>query len=599
MPEPTAEPPEKPRPPEGSFSLCSGRYRIVRKIAQGGMASVHLAWDCQQEVWRAVKILLPEFAEREALRVRFAREAQTMAAIGHDNVLRIHDAGVDGDAAYMVMEYAEGGCVTDWIRRHGAMPPRLATEVALQLCQGLAAAHAQGIIHRDVKPENLLLDAMGNCKVADFGIAQVGEEAGQLTRTGASMGTVGYMAPEQHESAKHIDERADVYSVAATLFTLVTGKPSAHLFMASEEEFGDAPAPLVDFIRRGSQYRRDARYPTVDHAASALLAALGQLPEPPLTTPPLASRMAVPLASEVVPPPLPPKVPWFRVGPGLPGAQLTSSTSALPARPRVEAAPAGTHGPPPLAPADEREGERLRCRSCNGERFTDVPGKARTFQCVECGAHITARGKKLSKAVASSPDTRDQVHEGGPKGPTNRPHTPDSATSQGTMNPPAVFQLTPPQLAAAVVAVGVVTAVIALGILALVGIRAVGDGVEAVAIREAALHDRLVERADLLGHIEALGGEVDELRRLQGQLADPAVSADAQRRMIPLLEAQMLAVRRNPRSVPGLQAHLGSIDAGLRDLRADVGALQGARAELERARSSPAGTLARGLQLTE
>ena len=121
-----------PRGLTGAFTLAHGRYRIVRAIAEGGTASVHLGYDTDAEVWRAVKILLPEFARRPALRHRFEVEGRTMMSLQHPNVIEVTDAGVDEDAAYMVMEFAEGGCLTDWVDKHGAMPPRVTATSARQ-----------------------------------------------------------------------------------------------------------------------------------------------------------------------------------------------------------------------------------------------------------------------------------------------------------------------------------------------------------------------------------------------------------------------------------------------------------------------------------
>jgi len=274
------------RPPSGQTLLADGRYILVRKVAEGGTASVHLGYDTWTDQWRAVKTLLPEYAKRPALRHRFECEAATMKSLSHTNIIAVYDAGTDDEKAWMVMEFAEGGSVIDWVEQNGAMPPRMASQVVLQLCEGIVAAHEDGVIHRDIKPQNLLVDREGVCKVTDFGIAQVVQEA-RMTMTGTVMGTIGYMAPEQHESAKHADERADVYSIAATYYTLVRGEAATHLFMADGDEFLGLPDGIADIIRKGSQYRRDARYPDVRAMANALAEVLAELPMDPADTPPL------------------------------------------------------------------------------------------------------------------------------------------------------------------------------------------------------------------------------------------------------------------------------------------------------------------------
>ena len=293
--------PDPALPPRST--LAGGRDVIVRPIAEGGTAGVCLGWDSWMHEWRAIKTLLPEYAARPSLRHRFEVEARTMSMLDAPQIVRVYDAGIDDDVAYMVMEFAEGGSVVDWIERYGPMPPRMAAEVTIALCEGIAVAHDQGIIHRDVKPQNLLIASDGTCKVTDFGIAQV-VESERVTMTGMVMGTIGYMAPEQHESAKHTDERADIYSVAATLFTLAKGEPATHLFMADDKDFDGIPGPLAAIIRKGAQYRRDARHGSVREMADELRACLDELPANPAGTPPLLA--ARPFHLSELSPPTPP-----------------------------------------------------------------------------------------------------------------------------------------------------------------------------------------------------------------------------------------------------------------------------------------------------
>ena len=317
-------------------TLLAGRYVLVRPIAEGGTAVVHLGWDSWDHAWRAVKTLLPEYSSRASLRHRFEVEARTMSMLDHASIVKVYDAGIDDDTAYMVMEFAEGGSVVDWVERYGPMPPRMAVEVALALCAGVGAAHEQGIIHRDVKPQNLLIATDGTCKVTDFGIAQVVEDT-RVTMTGTVMGTIGYMAPEQHESAKHTDERADIYSVAATLFTVAKGEAATHLFMADDKDFEGLPESLVEVIRKGAQYRRDARYQSIPEMVAALEEIFDDLPANPRGTPGLLA--ARPLILADVPPP------------------TTGTATPVPERADVagsidELAPSmGSLEPPPMPPA--------------------------------------------------------------------------------------------------------------------------------------------------------------------------------------------------------------------------------------------------------
>jgi len=293
---------QSPAPPaiEGARSLQHGHYVLVRKIAEGGTAEVHLGYDAWSSEWRAIKTLLPDYSKRPALRHRFEREAETMKALSHPNIIRVFDAGSDGEVAWLVMEYAEGGSIIEWVERHGPMPPQRAVTVVLELCAGIQYAHQEGVVHRDIKPQNLLVDRHGVCKVTDFGIAQVVQET-RVTMTGTVMGTIGYMAPEQHESAKHADERADVYSIAATLFTLLKGEAATHLFMNDDRDFEGLPDALTEVIRKGAQYRKEARYQTVGEMIRALKAAEPLLPTDPAGTPALVPAEHT-LLDEVTPP---------------------------------------------------------------------------------------------------------------------------------------------------------------------------------------------------------------------------------------------------------------------------------------------------------
>ncbi len=223
-----------------------------------------------------------------------------MKALSHPNIIRVFDAGSDGEVAWLVMEYAEGGSIIEWVERHGPMPPRLAVSVVLELCAGIQYAHQEGVVHRDIKPQNVLVDRHGVCKVTDFGIAQVVQET-RVTMTGTVMGTIGYMAPEQHESAKHADERADVYSIAATLYTLLKGEAATHLFMNDDRDFEGLPDALTEVIRKGAQYRKEARYQTVGEMIRALKSGEPLVPADPADTPALVPAEHT-LLDEVTPP---------------------------------------------------------------------------------------------------------------------------------------------------------------------------------------------------------------------------------------------------------------------------------------------------------
>ncbi len=261
------------------------------------MATVYRAFDQRLQVWRAIKVLLPQFARKRKLVARFETEAQTMALLEHTNIVRVYDVDHDGDHAYIVMEIVEGGSLVDWLEKHGPMPPRMAVDVTVEICQAIAFAHDKGVIHRDIKPHNVLVDRAGVCRVTDFGIARAGDTDKSLTKTGAVMGTWGYMAPEQRSDAKHVDERADVYATAATLYSLLTDVAPMDLFAADRDAsiLEGVPEPLIPVLIKATEYRKEVRYGSMRVLAAALLEVRDALPEIARGTPPLVLDVLEPL----------------------------------------------------------------------------------------------------------------------------------------------------------------------------------------------------------------------------------------------------------------------------------------------------------------
>ncbi len=276
--------------------LAEGRFHLLEVLGQGGMATVFRAFDERLQRPRAIKVLLPQFANRHQLRARFLAEAQTMATLEDARVVRVFDTGVDGHRVYIVMELLEGGSLTDRVTRDGPLPPRMAVEVMIQLGETLSHAHAAGIVHRDIKPHNILLTRGGEIKVTDFGIAQVrqDQENGQVTRTGTVLGTWGYMAPEQKSNAKLVDTRADIYSTAATLWSLLRGDTPPELFMAHNEPgmLDGMPPGIAEVILKATRYRREERYANAADLVEALRGAQVSLPSDPEGTPPLVQEHA-------------------------------------------------------------------------------------------------------------------------------------------------------------------------------------------------------------------------------------------------------------------------------------------------------------------
>ncbi|MCB9680317.1 MAG: protein kinase [Alphaproteobacteria bacterium] len=260
--------------------LGDGRYQLVEMIGEGGMAHVWRARDTRLRVDRAIKLIR---GEGRALTVRGRRlesEARTMAALSHPHVVRLHDIGDIGSSKYIVMDYVPGGTLEDLLRTQGPLPPRMAVLWTLEVLAALQAAHQLGVIHRDVKPSNVLLDEHRHALLGDFGIALLGNEE-RHTRTGITMGSVAYMAPEQRLDAKAVGPTADVYAAGSTLYHLVTDGTPVDLFTAdaSSPRWLDVPEALRPILVRATRLAPAERYPTAEAMAVALQEVLPQLPE--------------------------------------------------------------------------------------------------------------------------------------------------------------------------------------------------------------------------------------------------------------------------------------------------------------------------------
>jgi eukaryotic-like serine/threonine-protein kinase len=202
-------------------TLFDGRYRIQRKLGAGGMADVYLAED--QELGRrvAIKILNGRHANDDQFIERFRREAKNAAALNHPNIVSIYDRGEAEDTYYIAMEFLDGRTLKELIVGRGAAPINVAIEYARQILSALRFAHRHGIVHRDIKPHNVLVDGEGRVKVTDFGIARAGTS--QMTETGSIVGTAQYLSPEQARGGE-VDPRSDLYSLGIVLYELLTGK---------------------------------------------------------------------------------------------------------------------------------------------------------------------------------------------------------------------------------------------------------------------------------------------------------------------------------------------------------------------------------------
>ena len=202
-------------------TVLSGRYRLESKIGSGGMSTVYLALDETLERQVAIKVLHREMSDQPDQQERFRRESRAVAQLSHPNVVAVIDAGEDAGHPYIVFEYVEGETLKERIDRFGRLPLDEAAAYSIEIGRGLQAAHMAGMVHRDVKPQNVLIDGEGRAKVTDFGIA-LSQESDGLTKTGRVLGTTDYVSPEQ-AMGRGIDARSDIYSLGILLYEMLLG----------------------------------------------------------------------------------------------------------------------------------------------------------------------------------------------------------------------------------------------------------------------------------------------------------------------------------------------------------------------------------------
>ena len=207
-------------------TVLSGRYKLEAKLGSGGMSTVYLAKDATLDRAVAVKVMHREMSEQADQLERFRQEARAVAKLSHPNVVAVIDAGEDGGHPYIVFEYVEGETLKQRINRVGALDPQEALAYAIEIARGLTVAHARNMVHRDIKPQNVLIDAEGRAKLTDFGISRQLEQDG-MTATGRVLGTTDYVAPEQ-AMGHPVDPRSDIYSLGVVLYEMLIGLVPFH-----------------------------------------------------------------------------------------------------------------------------------------------------------------------------------------------------------------------------------------------------------------------------------------------------------------------------------------------------------------------------------
>jgi serine/threonine protein kinase len=207
-----------------SIGIIKGRYKLIDEIESGSFGTVFIARDMESNILYAAKIMHPEHARDSSLTSRFQREAYILQGLSDPHIVRIIDYGNDGDVYYIIEEFVDGQSLKYYITTSGRIEPLRALNYTKQIAEGLEAAHKHGVVHRDIKPQNILINNVGVVKITDFGMAR-GEDSATITGTDEFMGTPYYISPEQVDSGHLADTRSDLYSLAIVLFEMLTGRP--------------------------------------------------------------------------------------------------------------------------------------------------------------------------------------------------------------------------------------------------------------------------------------------------------------------------------------------------------------------------------------
>ena len=408
-------------------------YQMIEEIGRGGMAVVYRARDVRLGRWVALKVLAEDLARDDAFRRRFIRESRTAAAVDHPNIIPIFDAGEAGGVLFIAMRYVAGQDVHSLLNRAGPLPAARAAGIVTQVASALDAAHACGLVHRDVKPANMLLGGLAedgsedHVYLSDFGISKTSQATTNLTLTGQVLGTLNYLAPEQIEG-RTVDGRADAYSLACAAFEMLAGAPPfrrdqslavmwAQLSApppALTSQRPDLPAAADQVMFRALAKAPEDRYPSCRAFAAALQEACG------VSSADLPARSAVQQALAGAPPsgavsPVLDQPGPLAVEPGRPQTTPVSPAAGFPAPPR--AAPPTSADPPYATPRASADASRLAGPGGpEVSRAAPPPGTGASYASAPSGADASPLAPPRGAAGAPGPPLR-----AGPVPPARRP----------------------------------------------------------------------------------------------------------------------------------------------------------------------------------